>query len=265
MQTTDSIAAPATPSHAAPHAAPQTGGRIDSPALLQVQGLRVAYGKAEVVHGVDFEVRRGEFVVLLGRNGAGKSTMLHALCGLVPKKAGQVRFDGRDIGALDPRSIVRAGIVNVLEGHRVFTQLTVEDNLLVGTYARKSSGDRSRLARVYELFPELAERRLQLASRLSGGQQQILAVAQGIIAEPQLLILDEPSGGLAPIVIERILKVARELCDTGISILLVEQLVKEALKYADYAYLIETGTVGGHGTPTEVQAGELIHRIYLGG
>jgi branched-chain amino acid transport system ATP-binding protein len=239
--------------------------RTDAPALLEVSGLHVAYGKAEVVHGVDFQVRKGEFVVLLGRNGAGKSTMLHAVCGLIGKKAGKVSFKGQDIASLEPRGIVRAGIVNVLEGHRVFTQLSIEDNLLIGTYARKSSGDRSKLQRVYDLFPELGERRHQLASRLSGGQQQILAVAQGIIADPELLILDEPSGGLAPIVIDRILQVARQLCESGISILLVEQLVKEALKYADYCYLIETGEVGGHGTPQEVQAGELIHRIYLGG
>jgi len=239
--------------------------RTDAPALLEVSGLHVAYGKAEVVHGVDFQVRKGEFVVLLGRNGAGKSTMLHAICGLIGKRAGKVSFKGQDIAALDPRGIVRAGIVNVLEGHRVFTQLSVEDNLLIGTYARKSAGDRTKLDRVYEIFPEMHERRHQLASRLSGGQQQILAVAQGILADPELLILDEPSGGLAPIVIDRILQVAKQLCESGISILLVEQLVKEALKFADYCYLIETGQVGGHGTPAEVQAGELIHRIYLGG
>jgi len=239
--------------------------RTDAPALLEVSGLHVAYGKAEVVHGVDFQVRKGEFVVLLGRNGAGKSTMLHAICGLIGKRAGKVSFKGQDIAALDPRGIVRAGIVNVLEGHRVFTQLSVEDNLLIGTYARKSAGDRTKLDRVYEIFPEMHERRNQLASRLSGGQQQILAVAQGIIADPELLILDEPSGGLAPIVVDRILQVAKQLSESGISILLVEQLVKEALKFADYCYLIETGQVGGHGTPAEVQAGELIHRIYLGG
>jgi branched-chain amino acid transport system ATP-binding protein len=239
--------------------------RTAAPVLLEVTGLHVAYGKAEVVHGVDFQVRQGEFVVLLGRNGAGKSTILHAVSALIPKKAGRIVFKGQDISALEPRAIVRAGIVNVLEGHRVFTQLTVEDNLLIGTYANKSSGDRLKLDRVYDLFPEMRAARHQLASRLSGGQQQILAVAQGIIADPQLLILDEPSSGLAPIVIDRILTVAKELCATGISILLVEQLVKEALKYADYCYLVETGQVGGHGTPEEVQAGELIHRIYLGG
>lgn len=239
--------------------------RSTAPTLLDVSGLHVAYGKAEVVHGVDFEIRKGEFVVLLGRNGVGKSTMLHAVSGLIRKKAGKVSFKGQDITAFDPRGIVRAGIVNVLEGHRVFTQLSIEDNLLIGTYAKKRSGDRSKLDRIYELFPELAERRYQLASRLSGGQQQILAVAQGIIADPELLILDEPSGGLAPIVVDRILKVAKQLCKSGVAILLVEQLVKEALMYADYCYLIETGQVGGHGTPSEVQTGELIRRIYLGG
>ena len=233
--------------------------------LLEVRDLHVAYGKAEVVHGISLDVRAGEFVVMLGRNGAGKTTTLHAVSGLVDKRAGSVRFEGRDLSAATPRQIVQAGIVQVLEGHRVFHTLSVEDNLLIGTYARKSAGDRTKLDRVYEIFPEMHERRHQLASRLSGGQQQILAVAQGIIADPELLILDEPSGGLAPIVVDRILQVAKQLSESGISILLVEQLVKEALKFADYCYLIETGQVGGHGTPAEVQAGELIHRIYLGG
>ena len=239
--------------------------RSSSPPLLDVSGLHIAYGKAEVVHGVDFQVHPGEFVVVLGRNGAGKSTMLHAVSGLIPKQAGHVSFKGSDITSAEPRAIVRAGIVNVLEGHRVFTGLSVEDNLLIGTYANNRRGDHSKLARIYELFPELAERRHQFASRLSGGQQQILAVGQGVIADPQLLILDEPSGGLAPIVVDRILKVAKQLCESGIAILLVEQLVKEALQFADYCYLVETGRIGGQGTPDEVRAGELIKRIYLGG
>ncbi|MBB3181026.1 branched-chain amino acid transport system ATP-binding protein [Variovorax sp. Sphag1AA] len=243
----------------------QDAERKNAPVLLDVKGLEVAYGKAQVIHGVDFQVRKGEFVALLGRNGAGKSTTLHALSGLIPKKAGVVRFKDRDISRLEPREIVREGIVNVLEGHRVFTGLTVEDNLLLGTYAKKSSGDGSKLDRIYALFPEIGERRHQLASRLSGGQQQILAVGQGIIANPHLLILDEPSGGLAPIVVDRILKVAKELCDSGIAILLVEQLVREALKFSDYCYLVETGRIGGEGTAQEVRSGELIKRIYLGG
>ncbi len=236
-----------------------------SPALLDVSGLRVAYDKAEVVHGVDFRVHEGEFVVLLGRNGAGKSTMLHAASGLIPKKAGEVVFAGQDISRADTRSIARQGLVSVLEGHRVFTGLTVEDNLLLGTYAKNSHGDRSRLEYIYELFPEMGEKRHQLASRLSGGQQQILAVGQGIIGDPKLLILDEPSGGLAPLVVHRILTVAKDLTKRGVAILLVEQLVKEALQFADYCYLIEAGTIGGEGSAEDIKHGELIRQIYLGG
>lgn len=239
--------------------------RKSAPVLLEVSDLRVAYDKAEVVHGVDLKVHEGEFVVLLGRNGAGKSSMLHAISGLIPKKSGSVQFAGEDITGADTRTTARAGLVNVLEGHRVFTNLSVEDNLLLGTYAKSPHGDKSKLAGIYELFPEIGERRHQLASRLSGGQQQILAVAQGIVGEPKLLILDEPSGGLAPLVIHRILTVAKELTDQGVAILLVEQLVKEALKFADYCYLVEAGTIGGEGTAEEVKQGELIRRIYLGG
>jgi branched-chain amino acid transport system ATP-binding protein len=234
------------------------------PALLEVSDLHVAYGKAEVVHGMSFEVRGGEFVVLLGRNGAGKSTILHAVSGLIPKKAGSVRYQSADVSASSPREIVRAGLVQVLEGHRVFQTLTVEDNLLIGTYARSARGDRSKLERIYALFPELAEKRSQPASRLSGGQQQILAVAQGVIGQPRLLILDEPSAGLAPLVIERILEVAGALCREGMAILLVEQLVEKALRHADYCYLIETGRIGGQGSAQEIQGSELLHRIYLG-
>ncbi|MDS1139090.1 ABC transporter ATP-binding protein [Pusillimonas sp. SM2304] len=239
--------------------------RKQGDALLEVSDLRVAYDKAEVVHGVDLKVHEGEFVVLLGRNGAGKSSMLHAISGLIPKKTGRVRFAGVDITGADTRTTARAGLVNVLEGHRVFTGLSVEDNLLLGTYAKNPHGDKSKLADIYELFPEIGERRHQLASRLSGGQQQILAVAQGIVGEPRLLILDEPSGGLAPLVVHRILTVAKELTSKGVAILLVEQLVKEALKFADYCYLVEAGTLGGEGTAEEVKQGELIRRIYLGG
>lgn len=233
--------------------------------LLHVEDLHVAYGKAEVVHGVSLDVRRGEFVVILGRNGAGKSTLLHAVSGLIPKRAGQVRFAGRDITHLPPRDIVRAGVVQVLEGHRVFHNLSVEDNLLIGTYAHAPRGDRGKLDRVYALFPELAERRQQMASRLSGGQQQILAVAQGVIGDPQLLILDEPSSGLAPLVIDRILDVASQLCASGLAILLVEQLVDKALRHAHYGYLLETGRIATSAFAEELREGDLIHRVYLGG
>lgn len=239
--------------------------RPDRPALLLVEDLHVAYGKAEVVHGATFSVGVGEFVVMLGRNGAGKSTILHAVSGLVPSRSGRITFAGQDLSRATARTRVQAGIVPVLEGHRVFTSLTVEDNLLIGTYANRPRGDRSRLGRIYDLFPELAERRNLQASRLSGGQQQILAVGQGVIAEPRLLILDEPSGGLAPIVVDRILTVAHDLCLAGMAVLLVEQLVEKALRYAHYGYLLETGRFAGEGTPSTLRAGTLLERVYLGG
>jgi len=232
--------------------------------LLEVRDLHVAYGKAEVVHGVSFDVRAGEFVVMLGRNGAGKSTILHAVSGLIAKRGGSVRYAGQDIGAATARDIVRAGLVQVLEGHRVFQSLSVEDNLLIGTYARSAHGDRAKLERIYALFPEMADRRQHLASRLSGGQQQILAVAQGVIGDPRLLILDEPSAGLAPLVIERILEVAAQLCRDGMAVLLVEQLVEKALRHGHYCYLVETGRIGGEGSAQEIRGSELLQRIYLG-
>ncbi|MES2102252.1 MAG: ABC transporter ATP-binding protein [Pseudomonadota bacterium] len=234
-------------------------------ALLEVRDVHVAYGKAEVVHGISMDVRAGEFVVMLGRNGAGKSTLLHAVSGLVPKRSGSVHFEGRDLSHASPRAIVKAGIVQVLEGHRVFHTLTVEDNLLIGTYAQHPHGDRSKLERIYTLFPELAERRHQMASRLSGGQQQILAVGQGVIGDPKLLILDEPSGGLAPIVIDRILAVASTLCRGGLAILLVEQLVEKALRHAHYGYLVETGRIAAAAFSDELREGDLLQRVYLGG
>ena len=236
-----------------------------TPALLKVTDLRVAYGKAEVVHGASFTVPAGKLVVLLGRNGAGKSTMLHAISSLIPKKGGRIEFDGQDITTSGPIEIVRAGVVQVLQGHRVFHSLSVEDNLLIGTFARNPRGDRTKLDRVYTLFPELKEKRHQAASRLSGGQQQILAVGQGIVGDPRLLILDEPSLGLAPIIINRILDVAVELCREGMAILLVEQLVDKALQHADHCFLVETGRIAWGGTPEELRSGDMLHRVYLGG
>lgn len=238
--------------------------RDPAAALLHVDGLTVAYGKAEVVHGVSLQVHAGEFVVLLGRNGAGKSTLLHAVSGLIPKRGGRVRFDGRDITGATPRAVVQAGLVQVLEGHRVFPGLSVEDNLRLGTYARRSTAPDGGLGRIFAMFPELHERRAQLAARLSGGQQQILAVAQGVIAEPRLLVLDEPSGGLAPLVVDRILAVAAELCQAGMAILLVEQLVDKALARAHHAYLLEAGHLAGEGGATQLRGSELLRRIYLG-
>ena len=234
------------------------------PVLLKVDGLRVAYGKAEVVHDVSFEVRGGEFTVLLGRNGAGKSTSLQAVSALLPKRAGTVLFGGRDVTNASPGGVVQSGLIHVLEGHRVFTTLSVADNLLIGTYAYARRGDPKELDRIYALFPELAERRHQLASRLSGGQQQILAVAQGVIGRPRLLILDEPSAGLAPIVIDRILDVAADLCRQGLSILLVEQLAEKALRHANWCYVLDTGRIVDAGPADEMRDPDRLRRIYLG-
>lgn len=233
--------------------------------LLEVRDLVVGYGKAAVVHGASFDVRAGEFVVLLGRNGAGKSTILHALSGLIPKRGGRVVFDGADITESSPRKVVQAGVIQVLEGHRVFHSLSVEDNLLVGTYVRSPRGDRSKLDRIYSMFPEMAEKRHDAASRLSGGQQQILAVAQGVIGDPRLLMLDEPSGGLAPIVIDRILGVAAQLCADGLAILLVEQLVEKALRHAHWGYIVETGRIPVSAPAEALRDGDLVRQVYLGG
>ena len=236
----------------------------DGEVLLDVKNLRVAYGKAEVVSDLSLEVRAGEFVVLLGRNGAGKSTTLQAVSALIPKLAGTVRFAGEELSGATPGDVVRAGLIQVLEGHRVFTTLSVADNLLIGTYAYAHGGDRRALDRIYDIFPELAERRHQLAARLSGGQQQILAVAQGVIARPRLLMLDEPSAGLAPIVIDRILEVAANLCRQGTAILLVEQLAEKALRHARGCYVLDTGRVAGAGPAEQMRDDKLLRRLYLG-
>jgi branched-chain amino acid transport system ATP-binding protein len=233
-------------------------------ALLEIKDLNVAYGKAQVIHNASLRVNKGEFVALLGRNGAGKSTLLNAACALIPKLSGSVHFLGSNITNYTSQEVVSSSLIQVLEGHRVFQNLSVEDNLLIGTYSKNHKGDRSKLERIYELFPELREHKSKLGSQLSGGQQQILAVGQGVIAEPKLLILDEPSSGLAPIVIDRILNVASDLCAQGVAILLVEQLVDKALKHSNYVYLLEAGSIVAEGDAQEMRSSEMIKHVYLG-
>jgi branched-chain amino acid transport system ATP-binding protein len=231
--------------------------------LLRIADLRVAYGKAEVVHGVSLEVAAGEYVALLGPNGAGKSTILHAVSGLIDKKSGAVSFGGEDITKAAARDIVRKGLVQVLEGHRVFKTLTVDDNLLLALH---QCGIKSRagLDKIYALFPEIAPMRKRLASALSGGQQQILAVAQGIIVEPKLLILDEPSLGLAPMVVDRILDAASQLARDGTAILLIEQAVEKALARCHRAYVIDAGTIVLSAPASELIGTDVLHKSYLG-
>jgi len=219
--------------------------------LLAVEGLSAGYGKIGVLRGVDLDVRAGEVVALLGPNGAGKTTLLRAVSGLLPW-TGQVRFAGRDLSGASPREAVRAGLAHVIEGHRVFTQLAVIDNLLLAAYDLPRHERAARVAEALDLFPEIAAKRHERAVALSGGQQQILAVAQGLVRRPRLLMLDEPSAGLSPVLVDRVLVVVRRLRETGTAVLLVEQLIEKALALADRVYALARGAIvleAGTGEP----------------
>ena len=218
--------------------------------LLEVAGLSAGYGKVGVLRGVDLNVGQAEVVALLGPNGAGKTTLLRAVSGLLPC-AGRVRFAGRDLAGLGPRETAQAGLVHVIEGHRVFTQLEVQDNLLLAAYDLPRSERAERVEEVLALFPEIAAKRHERAAALSGGQQQILAVAQGLVRRPRLLMLDEPSAGLSPVLVDRVLVVARRLREAGTAVLLVEQLVEKALALADRVYVLARGAI-----VLEAKAGE---------
>ena len=218
--------------------------------LLQTSALSAGYGKIQVLHGVDLTVGAGEIVALLGPNGAGKTTLLRALSGLLPW-SGSVRFAGRDLTAASPRAVVKAGLAHVIEGHRVFTHLVVLDNLLLAGYDLPRGERAARVEEVLELFPELAAKRHERAASLSGGQQQILAVAQGLVRRPQLLMLDEPSAGLSPVLVDRVLVVVRQLRDAGTAVLLVEQLIEKALALANRVYALARGSI-----VLEARAGE---------
>ena len=210
--------------------------------LLLAAGLSAGYGKIAVLHGVDLKVDAGEVVALLGPNGAGKTTLLRAPSGLLPW-TGSLRFAGRELAGATPRDTVKAGLAHVIEGHRVFTQLTVLDNLLLAAYDLPR-GDRAvRVAEVLELFPEIAAKNHESAASLSGGQQQILAVAQGLVRRPRLLMLDEPSAGLSPVLVDRVLVVVQRLRDSGTAVLLVEQLIQKALALADRVYALARGSI----------------------
>lgn len=210
--------------------------------LLQTSGLSAGYGKIRVLHGVDLVVGAGEIVALLGPNGAGKTTLLRAVSGLLPC-SGNVRFAGRDLTGFSPRDVIKAGLAHVIEGHRVFTQLTVLDNLLLAAYDLSHGERAARVEEVLELFPEVAAKRHERAASLSGGQQQILAVAQGLVRRPKLLMLDEPSAGLSPLLVDRVLVVVRRLSEAGTAVLLVEQLIEKALALANRVYALARGSI----------------------
>ena len=230
--------------------------------ILSIKNLKVNYGGIEAVKGISFDVEEGSIVTLIGANGAGKSSTLRSIVGLVKPAGGQIVFRGDDITNLDTNVIVRKGITLVPEGRRIFPDLTVLENLR-GAYMRSDdiSGD---IAWVYDLFPRLKERSWQAGGTLSGGEQQMLAVARALMCKPKLIMMDEPSLGLAPLVVKGIFDIIREINAQGVTVLLIEQNANMALKVADYAYVLETGSIGLSGTGRELLVNEDVKRAYLG-
>ena len=233
--------------------------------LLKVTNLVVSYGGIEALKGISFDVEQGQIVTLIGANGAGKSTTLRTISGLVPPKDGRIYFEGRDITDFNTQKIVENGIAMVPEGRRVFANLTVLENLRIGAYLRKDKEEiEEDINYVYELFPRLKERSWQLAGTLSGGEQQMLAVGRAVMTRPKLIMMDEPSLGLAPLVVKDIFKIILTLKSTGMTVLLIEQNANAALHACDYAYVMETGTITTSGTGEELLASEAIQEAYLG-
>ncbi len=235
--------------------------------LLAVSGLRVGYGKVEVLHGIDLTVAAGELVALLGSNGAGKTTTLRAISGLEPVGGGTVEFEGEPISGLPGHKIAALGLSHVPERRRLFGPLTVDENLRLGGYLiRTQTAElKHRIDEMYALFPRLLERRQQLAGTLSGGEQQMVAIARALILRPKLLVLDEPSMGLAPLVVQSIFTIIRTLRDHGMGILLVEQNARQTLKIADRAYVLESGSIILSGNAASMAADRRVQAAYLGG
>lgn len=234
--------------------------------MLKVDQIDVYYGNIQALKEVSLEVNDGEIVTLIGANGAGKSTLLKTLSGLLKPKKGDIQYIGQSIAGKPAQAIVKAGISHVPEGRRVFANMTVEENLELGAYLRNDKKEiRKDLDKVYEIFPRLLERRKQLSGTLSGGEQQMLAMGRAIMAKPKLLLLDEPSMGLAPLMVKTIFTIIEEINRAGTTILLVEQNANMALSVANRAYVIETGRVVVSGTAAELQASEQIKQAYLGG
>ena len=231
--------------------------------LLEIQDLKVAYGGIEALKGITFSVEEGQIVTLIGANGAGKSTALRAVSGLVPVKSGKILYRGQSIGGLNPQKIVSMGVGMVPEGRRVFPNLTVLENLKIGAYLRRDDL-REDLRHVYDLFPRLKERSWQMAGTLSGGEQQMLAVGRALMMRPKLLMMDEPSLGLAPLVIRDIFSIIKTLHREGMTILLVEQNANAALKVADYAFVLETGLMGVQGPGAALLDDPDVKAAYLG-
>ena len=235
-------------------------------ALLEVHNLEVYYGVICALKGISFEVNEGEIVTLIGANGAGKTTTMQSVVGLIPAKAGHVTFDDHDITKAPCHKIVHMGMTQVPEGRRIFQELSVYENLLMGAYSMKDqSGFKNDLDAVFERFPRLAERRNQIAGTLSGGEQQMLAMGRAIMSHPKLLMLDEPSMGLSPLLVDQVFQIIKDINRDGTTILLVEQNAKKSLAISDRAYVLENGSIVLSGTGKELSESETVRKAYLGG
>ena len=233
-------------------------------ALLELRSLSSGYGRVEVLRGVDLTVGDGEIVALLGSNGAGKSTLNNTVCGLIAAWGGTVFFDGRDLSRAHYREVVKAGLIQVPEGRKIFPNLSVLENLELGSFNRARERRAHNLEKAFAIFPRLKERITQKAGTLSGGEQQMLAIGRGLMAEPRLLILDEPSLGLSPLLVEEMFALIRQLHDEGLAVLLVEQNVGQSLEIADRAYVLENGLIRFSGAPADLLASDELRRAYLG-
>ena len=233
--------------------------------LLEVSDLHVYYGAIHAIKGISFKVEEGEIVTLIGANGAGKSTTLKTVSGLLHPRSGSIVFDGKSTLSIAPHKLVSHGLAQVPEGRAVFLQMTVAENLEMGAYTRPPQEVAENIAKVYDLFPRLKEREKQIAGTLSGGEQQMLAMGRALMSQPKLMMLDEPSMGLAPILVEQIFDIIKDLHRSGTTILLVEQNAQMALSVADRAYVLETGKIILSGTGKELAASEEVKKAYLGG
>ena len=232
--------------------------------MLKIEDIHVYYGAIHAVKGVSFEVNDGEIVALIGANGAGKSTILKTVSGLMHPRTGSITFDGKQIAHMDAHKLVHQGLAHVPEGRRIFLQMSVQENLEMGAFTKKEVS-KDDLERMFTLFPRLKERRKQIAGTLSGGEQQMLAMSRALMSHPKLLMLDEPSMGLAPILVDQIFDIIKELHKAGTTILLVEQNATKALEIADRAYVLETGSITLSGTGAELACSDEVKKAYLGG
>lgn len=234
-------------------------------AMLEVKDLEVSYGVIKAIKGISFEVNQGEVIALIGANGAGKTTILHTITGLIPQTAGSITFEGKDITRLPGHKIVYLGMAHVPEGRRVFAQLSVYQNLRLGAYSRKDKKEFDEtLEMVYRKFPRLEERKNQMAGTLSGGEQQMLAMGRALMSHPRIILMDEPSMGLSPIFVEEIFNIIKEISAGGTTVLLVEQNAKKALSIANRAYVLETGQIAMEGKADDLLHNESVRKAYLG-